>query len=164
MQASSSVPNIFIAPRIPENVGKKYVDGGVVSLVPVDSARDLGADIVIAVDVTAPSTKDKDAASFNSALANVSSLRSFWSLLENSFIANAHASSNNSAKSRSTKMRLERDRADIVIIPDIGHLSSLDSSQRRALIAAGEQAANEQIPAIKQLINAKTSSSYVQMQ
>ncbi|MEJ6069874.1 patatin-like phospholipase family protein, partial [Psychrobacter sp. 16-Bac2893] len=53
VQASCSVPNIFIAPRIPEKVGKKYIDGGVVSLVPVDSARDLGADIIIAVDVTA---------------------------------------------------------------------------------------------------------------
>ncbi len=51
VQASSSVPNIFIAPRIPETGGKKYIDGGVVSMVPVDTAKDLGADIIIAVDV-----------------------------------------------------------------------------------------------------------------
>ncbi|MES1965881.1 patatin-like phospholipase family protein [Psychrobacter sp. AH5] len=160
VQASSSVPNIFIAPRIPEKVGKKYIDGGVVSLVPVDSARDLGADIVIAVDVTAPSSKDKNADNFNSALTNISSLSSFWGLLENSFIANANASTNNLANNRSAKMRLERDRADIVIIPEVDHLSSLDSSQRRALIAAGEQAANEQMLAIKQLIADKTQSLY----
>lgn len=49
VQASCSIPNIFIAPRIPETVGKKYIDGGVVSLVPVDTARNLGADIVIAL-------------------------------------------------------------------------------------------------------------------
>ena len=41
VQASCSVPNIFIAPRIPEQVGKKYIDGGVVSLVPVDTALSL---------------------------------------------------------------------------------------------------------------------------
>ncbi|MGM8886639.1 patatin-like phospholipase family protein [Psychrobacter sp. 1U2] len=164
VQASSSVPNIFIAPRIPAKVGKKYIDGGVVSLVPVDSARDLGADIVIAVDVTAPNTKHKSADSFNTALTTITSLSGFWGLLESSFLVNANASSNSSAISRSSKMRLERDRADIVIIPDVGHLSSLDSSQRRALIAAGERAANEQIPAIKQLINAKTSSKYTKLQ
>jgi len=160
VQASSSVPNIFIAPRIPEKVGKKYIDGGVVSLVPVDTARDLGADIVIAVDVTAPNTKNKSADSFNTALTAITSLSSFWSLLENSFIANANASPNGLANNRSTKMRLERDRADIVIIPEVGHLSSLDSSQRRALIAAGEQAANKQMIAIKQLLADKTQSLY----
>lgn len=164
VQASSSVPNIFIAPRIPEKVGKKYIDGGVVSLVPVDSARDLGADIIIAVDVTAPSSKDRNVDNFHSALTNISSLSSFWGLLENSFIANANASTNNAANNRSAKMRLERDRADIVIIPEVGHLSSLDSSQRRALIAAGEQAANEQMLAIKQLIQSQPKNNYTKLQ
>ena len=32
--------------------GKHYVDGGVVSPVPVDAARQLGADFVIAVDIS----------------------------------------------------------------------------------------------------------------
>ena len=161
VQASCSVPNIFIAPRIPEKVGKKYIDGGVVSLVPVDSARELGADIVIAVDVTAPSTKtNSNISSANNGAINITSLSSFWGLLENSLLANA----NNSANSRSSKMRLERDRADIVIIPEVGHLSSLDSSQRRALITAGEQAANEQMAAIKKLIATKTNGKYATLQ
>ena len=161
VQASSSVPNIFISPRIPEKVGKKYIDGGVVSLVPVDSARELGADIVIAVDVTAPSTKtNSNISSANNGAINITSLSSFWGLLENSLLANA----NNSANSRSSKMRLERDRADIVIIPEVGHLSSLDSSQRRALITAGEQAANEQMAAIKKLIATKTNGKYATLQ
>ncbi len=161
VQASSSVPNVFIAPRIPKNGGKKYIDGGVVSLVPVDSARDLGADIVIAVDVTAPIHKSSLANS-NKSLLSITSLSSFWGLLENSFITNANV--NGSMNSRSTKMRLERDRADIVIIPEIGHLSSIDSSQRRALIAAGEQAANEQMTAIKRLIANKSQSRYATLQ
>lgn len=158
VQASSSVPNIFIAPRIPEKVGKKYIDGGVVSLVPVDSARELGADIIIAVDVTAPASNK--ASSLNNGITTITSLSSFWGLLEN----NLQAPSNGSANSRSSKMRLERDRADIVIIPEVGHLSSLDSSQRRALIAAGEQATNEQMVTIKQLIASKTTSKYVTLQ
>lgn len=66
VQASSSVPNLFIAPRIPKNGGKKYIDGGQVALLPSSLAKSLGADMVIAVDVmTAPvppsSSTDKPA-------------------------------------------------------------------------------------------------------
>jgi len=154
VQASCSVPNIFIAPRIPEKVGKKYIDGGVVSLVPVDSARDLGADIIIAVDVTAPTSTKKNTTS--NLLPAITSLNSFWGLLENNLGSNvAHSSTN-----RSSLMRNERGRADIVITPDVGHISSLDTSQRSALITAGTQATTPQISAIKQLIKEKSNNKY----
>ena len=154
VQASCSVPNIFIAPRIPEKIGKKYVDGGVVSLVPVDTARDLGADIIIAVDVTAANANSPA----NNKIPSINSLSSFWGFLESSFVANATASVTDSSQSntkRSTAMRRERERADIIIIPDIGHISSLDTSQRRALMTAGMQATTPQIAAIKQLMKDK---------
>ena len=153
VQASCSVPNIFIAPRIPEKVGKKYVDGGVVSLVPVDSARDLGADIIIAVDVTTTNVNT----SASNKIPTINSLTSFWGFLESIVVANLANTSNGSQAStnRSIAMRRERERADIVIIPDIGHISSLDASQRRALMTAGMQAATPQIAAIKQLIKDK---------
>lgn len=42
--------NVFV----PATIGKqKYVDGGLVSPIPVKTARDMGADIVIAVDISA---------------------------------------------------------------------------------------------------------------
>ncbi len=151
VQASCSIPNIFIAPRIPETVGKKYIDGGVVSLVPVDSARDLGADIVIAVDVTAVDTQ-KQTSDANK-LRTLNSLSSIWGFMENSIAAqpnNTHRSS----------MRQERDRADIIITPQVAHISSIDTSQRTALITAGMQATTPQIPAIKQLIKQKSASKY----
>ena len=143
VQASCSVPNVFIAPRIPEKVGKKYIDGGVVSLVPVDSARDLGADIIIAVDVTEPS-KIKN----NATLPRLNSLSSFWGLLEATVSSNVFGTNTR----QGSMMRDERQRADIVIIPNVGHISSLDTSQRQALITAGTQATTPQINAIKQLI------------
>ena len=154
VQASCSVPNIFIAPRIPEKIGKKYVDGGVISLVPVDTARDLGADIIIAVDVTAANANSPA----NNKIPTINSLSSFWGFLESSFVANVTASVTDSSQSntkRSTAMRRERERADIIIIPDIGHISSLDTSQRRALMTAGMQATTPQIAAIKQLMKDK---------
>ncbi|MEC5210729.1 NTE family protein [Psychrobacter sp. PL15] len=153
VQASCSVPNIFIAPRIPEKGGKKYVDGGVVSLVPVDSARALGADIVIAVDVTSTNTSFAT----SSKLPTISSLSSFWGLLEYNLMTNI---SNNLTNSSSSSARNERQRADILITPNVSHISSLDTSQRRALINAGVQATAPQINAIKQLVKEESNSKY----
>ena len=147
VQASCSVPNIFIAPRIPERVGKKYIDGGVVSLVPVDSARDLGADIVIAVDVTAATAHD--AAPYR---PTIHSLGSFWGFLD------THIVSPTMSNRRSSSITHERNRADILIIPNTRHVSSIDTSQRQALITAGMQATELQISAIKQLIQEKSTS------
>lgn len=53
VQASSSIPNLFIAPRIPAINGKKYIDGGQVALLPSAIAKSMGAEMVIAVDVMA---------------------------------------------------------------------------------------------------------------
>ena len=49
VRASSSVPGVFEPVKIGD---RHYVDGGVVSPVPVDAARQLGADLVIAVDIS----------------------------------------------------------------------------------------------------------------
>ncbi|WP_066800606.1 patatin-like phospholipase family protein [Moraxella oblonga] len=51
VQASASIPNIFIAPRIPTNYGDKYIDGGQSALLPVRIAKSLGAKKVIAVNL-----------------------------------------------------------------------------------------------------------------
>ncbi|SEL83928.1 patatin-like phospholipase family protein [Acinetobacter sp. DSM 11652] len=50
VRASISIPSMFIPVKIAD---KDYVDGGLVSPVPVNVARELGADIVIAVDILA---------------------------------------------------------------------------------------------------------------
>ncbi|HEX8777479.1 MAG TPA: patatin-like phospholipase family protein, partial [Rhodanobacter sp.] len=50
VRASCSVPGVFEPVAIG---GRHYVDGGVVSPIPVDAARQLGADFVIAVDISA---------------------------------------------------------------------------------------------------------------
>ena len=48
IRASISIPGIFKPCRLG---GRTYVDGGVVDRVPVTTARDMGADFVLAVDV-----------------------------------------------------------------------------------------------------------------
>ncbi len=49
VRASSSVPGVFQPVRIGN---REFVDGGLVSPVPAKVARDLGADVVIAVDIS----------------------------------------------------------------------------------------------------------------
>jgi NTE family protein len=49
VRASSAVPAVFLPVRIGS---REYVDGGLVSPVPVRSAREMGAEFVIAVDIS----------------------------------------------------------------------------------------------------------------
>jgi NTE family protein len=59
VRASSSIPNVFWPVLIE---GREYVDGGLTSRVPVAVARRMGADVVIAVDVSWRGSSDADAA------------------------------------------------------------------------------------------------------
>lgn len=139
VQASCSVPNVFIAPRIPEQVGKKYVDGGVSSLVPVDAARALGADVVIAVDITdTTSTSQADGQ------------RNIWSMMEQSYVAMQNTARDGTAKGKYSQGGLpvsqgEVNRADVIIRPKVAHISSVDTSRRSETITAGEKAANAKL-------------------
>ena len=142
VQASSSVPNIFIAPRIPEKVGIKYVDGGVSSLVPVDSARQLGADVIIAVDIMTPASNTSD----TSHPTNNTSPRNIWSLIEQSY------PTNNASNSKYAQTLAEVNRADVIIRPAVAHISSIDTTQRVDTIKAGEIATTKSLPAIAEAI------------
>lgn len=61
VRASASVPNVFIPPRIPASGGQKYIDGGRSALLPSRIAKELGADVIIAVDIMSdPSPKSNN--------------------------------------------------------------------------------------------------------
>ena len=59
VRASSSIPEVFWPVLIE---GREYVDGGLTSRVPVAVARSMGADVVIAVDVSWRGSSEADAA------------------------------------------------------------------------------------------------------
>ena len=59
VRASSSIPEVFWPVLIE---GREYVDGGLTSRVPVPVARRMGADVVIAVDISWRGTIEVDAA------------------------------------------------------------------------------------------------------
>ncbi|MGY8524130.1 patatin-like phospholipase family protein [Paracidovorax citrulli] len=113
VRASSSVPGVFQPVSIQ---GHDYVDGGLVEPVPVDSARAMGADFVIAVNISAdPSSQEH---------AGQSGV-----LLQTTAIMGQSIN------------RLALARADVVIRPDLPDVGGSDFGARNRVILAGEQAA-----------------------
>ena len=113
IRASMSVPGVY-APVARK--GKLLVDGGVANNLPISVARDLGADIVIAVDITDP-LMDKD--NLRDAFTVVGQLTTLLTR-------------------RNTELQLDllNDR-DLLIRPDLGQLSSADFYQAAPFFEIG---------------------------
>lgn len=124
VRASCSIPNVFVPATI---AGKKYVDGGLVSPIPVQTARDMGADIVIAVDISA---RPKNAKSMN-----------VWGLLDQTINIMGQQS-----------IQTELKQADVVITPQVSNLGILNLDSRHQAILEGERAAQAQMPNIKKVL------------
>lgn len=129
VRAASSFPGLFRPTIIGE---REFVDGGVLSPVPVETALDLGADIVIAVDVakTPP---------------NNSIIDGWIDVLHQSYLIMARALS-----------EVEIDKADVVIRPDIGDMSLLEFDQREIAINAGQAAAQQAVPLIQDIVRQRS--------
>lgn len=127
IRASCAVPGVF-APLTDER-GKLLVDGGVVSPMPTDAVKDMGAEIVIAVDLMACG------ATFRSQprTALGTGIQSGMMLLR-------------------TLSRSQHYDADIVIEPKIAHIRPDDLKKRDDLIRLGEEAARARIGEIEELI------------
>lgn len=126
VRASSSVPGVFQ----PVNIsGANYVDGGVVSPVPVDAAKQLGADFVIAVDIS----KKTDGSTPNGMFGIV----------------------NQSITIMGQQLgKQELARADIVIRPQVNDIGAADFEQRNNAILQGERATLAAMPQIRAAIDA----------
>ena len=121
VRASCSVPGVFE----PTAIGARhYVDGGVVSPVPVDAAHQLGADIVIAVDISARSdgTRPTD----------------MLGIVGRSVVIMGQQLG-----------AQELGRADVVIRPQLAGIGAGDFAQRDRAIMEGEKAALAAIPLIR---------------
>jgi NTE family protein len=125
VRASASVPNLFIPPVIR---GEEYVDGGLTTPVPVRTARAMGGDVVIAVDVS-------------------------W--FAQTRASGAYRANDDTSRLRSERyLRLDEELkgADVVIVPRTARTRMLDFGPRLEHIAAGEEAARAAIPRILELI------------
>ena len=121
VRASSAVPGVFQPVEIS---GRDYVDGGLTSPVPAQSARTMGADFVIAVDISNVSRRDK--------------LTGTLDVLLQTFAIMGH-----------TISRHELEDADVVIRPRTSAVSSTDFEGRHLAILEGEKAAAAIMPELK---------------
>jgi len=130
VRASSAVPGVFQPVKIGGHV---YVDGGLVSPVPVRFAREMGADFVIAVNISAR----PDAQPSSSTL----------DILLQTFAIMGQSVN-----------RYELKDADVVIQPQLGGMKGSDFEGRNRAILAGEQAAAAIMPEIRRKLAAMRKS------
>ena len=127
VRASSAVPSVFQ----PVKIGtRSFVDGGLVAPVPVRFVREMGADFIIAVNISSQTDVQ----------ATVSSL----DVLMQTFTIMGQRLNHYELKD-----------ADIVIQPALGKMGSADFTGRNMAILAGEQAAAALMPQIKAKLKAK---------
>jgi NTE family protein len=121
VRASSSVPGVFQPVAIN---GHEYVDGGLVSPVPVRIARSLGADFVIAVDISAKPQYGKT--------------QSMIDVMLQTFAIMGQSISRNELRE-----------ADIVIRPNTPQIRATDFQDRHLAVMEGEKAVAELLPELK---------------
>jgi NTE family protein len=127
VRASSAVPSVFQPVRIGDH---SYVDGGLVSPVPVRFAREMGADFVIAVNISSQPDAQPSSSSLDVLLQTFAIMGqsiNYYELKE----------------------------ADIVIQPRLGTMKGNDFPGRNTAILAGEQATAALIGEIKRKLKAK---------
>jgi NTE family protein len=121
VRASSTLPGIFQPVEIS---GRDYVDGGLTSPVPAQAARTMGADFVIAVDISNVGRREK--------------LTGTMDVMLQTFAIMGHAISQH-----------ELEDADVVIRPKTAAISSTDFEDRHLAILEGEKAAAAIMPELK---------------
>jgi NTE family protein len=131
VRASSSIPGVFQPVAIN---GHEYVDGGLVSPVPVNVARMLGADVIIAVDI--------------SAKPRYARVEGVTDILLQTFGIMGQAIS-----------KTELAGADVVIRPNTIGYGSADFARKHEAILEGEKAAQAVVPFIRQKIQQAAARS-----
>ncbi len=126
VRASSSVPGVFQPVKFN---GREYVDGGLVSPVPVKTARDLGADIVIAVDISDRPKLSKLKDTIDVMMQTFTIMGGIIAGKELAF-------------------------ADVVVEPDISALNSANFESRNQAIIEGEKAGLQALVKLKEKIAA----------
>lgn len=128
VRASSAVPAVFQPVRIGT---REYVDGGLVSPVPVRFARQMGADVIVAVDISAA----PEGAPTGDPMR----------MLLQTFAIMGRSINN-----------FELREADVVLRPKLPGVGGADFAARKRSIQAGREAALALLPQLKASIAAKT--------
>ncbi|MGB5439747.1 MAG: patatin-like phospholipase family protein, partial [Gammaproteobacteria bacterium] len=127
MRASMAVPGVFAAVDID---GTTFVDGGISDNLPIDVVRNMGADIIIAVNISTPLDTSVQ---LNNLVKISSRLIGFLT-----------------TRNVEVQIATLRDE-DVLLVPDLGDLTSSDFIRALQFIPAGEAAAREKQAALHAL-------------
>ncbi len=125
IRASMAMPGLFAPAEIN---GRALVDGGLVSNLPVDTARQMGANVVIAVDI-------------GSQLRPLDALASPADVMQQMVGI--------LIRQNVTAQRKQLDAQDVLLTPDLGSLAFTDFQNAKQAIAAGAAAATAALPKLK---------------
>jgi len=133
MRASMAIPGMFKPVKMGEQV---LVDGGVMNNLPVDVVRAMGADVVIAVDLTQNKRENKDVEYSTGTQGRVLGMVE-WFL----------------SRPDRTKYNENRTQADVYINPDLGtyDVMSFSNAAVADMISMGERAGKQALPELKLL-------------
>lgn len=127
MRASMAVPSVFSPVHLD---GRILVDGGLTDNLPVKVARNMGADIVIVIDISTPLLEEEE----------IDSLISITDQLTRLLTAQNTRTSRESLYS-----------GDILIIPDLGNITASQFHRSNEAIAIGELEAQTHLRSLSQL-------------
>lgn len=122
VRASSAVPGVFLPVKIGE---REYVDGGLVAPVPVQQARQMGANFVIAVDISSDPQSGETSDVFKILLQT-------FTIMGRSINA------------------LALRQADVVVQPSLNGVGSADFASRERSIEQGRQAMLVALPKLRE--------------
>ncbi|MEH7234887.1 patatin-like phospholipase family protein [Bacillus sp. JJ1562] len=124
VRASIAIPGIFVPEKID---GRILVDGGVIDRVPISVAKEMGADIVIAVDVSHVKINEEVTSIFDVILQSID-------IMQKELVKYGEFSS------------------DIMIRPHVGQYSARAFTNIEDIIRIGEEETRKQLPAIQEAI------------
>lgn len=127
VRASSAVPGVFTPVEIG---GRAFVDGGLVAPVPVEQARQMGAELVIAVDISSPPDQDMGSDALRVLLQT-------FTIMGQSINRQLLA------------------QADVVVRPALAGMGSADFSGRQRAMAAGREAMAAALPRLREQTEAR---------
>lgn len=124
LRASMSIPSYFTPIKIDEHV---LVDGGVVNNYPVQEVKDMGADIIVGVDVQAGLHRQDELTSMMKIMEQVTA---FYRMKANVF---------------------GKENTDIYIKPEMGTFDVMSFNDHDTIVKIGEIAARKALPSLKKL-------------
>jgi NTE family protein len=133
IRASCAIPGWYVP--VADEEGRQLVDGGLVAVIPATITRDLGADLVIAVDVNAAG------ATFLGPTSSIIGV-----VLQSMLVVQKTAS------------RYQLASSDLVITPQVGQIRWDEMGRAEELMEAGYAAAMERMPQVFELLESSVKS------